>query len=95
MNNKLPAPTKRDPKHLQTLYHIIMNRQLTSVELSRLTNVGYPPRKIQILEENGVRFLHDMVPYTTSEGKKTRVARYTLLSPMVQAKKIYKQLVKG
>lgn len=91
----LPIPTSKDPKHLQTLYHIIMNRQLTSVELSRLTNVGYPPRKIQILEENGLRFLHDMVPYTTSEGIKTKVARYRLQTHLATAKKIYKQLVKG
>lgn len=92
---KLPAPTKRDPKHLQTLYHIIMNRQLTSVELAKLTRVGYPPRKVQRLEEMGLMFIHDRVNYTTREGKKTKVARYTLLTSISEAKKIYKQLVKG
>lgn len=91
----LPAPTKRDPKHLQTLYHIIMNRQLTSVELSRLTNVGYSPRKVQRLEELGLVFKHELVPYTTSEGIKTKVARYRLKTHLATAKKIYKQLVKG
>lgn len=92
---KLQPPTNKDPKHLQTLYHIIMNRQLTSVELSRLTLVNYPPRKIQILEEKGLEFNHDLVPYTTSEGIKTKVARYKLKTHLATAKKIYKNLVKG
>jgi len=81
-------------KHAETLLHLIENRQLTSVELSRMTNVGYPPRKIQMLEDNGIKIIHDRVPYTTSEGRKTTVARYTLLSPMKVAKSIYKKLAK-
>lgn len=92
---KLPIPKKSDSKHLQTLYHIIMNRQLTSVELSKLTRVGYPPRKIQLIEKLGIKIIHGSAPYTTKEGRKTRVAKYTLLSPMSEAKKLYKQLVKG
>lgn len=90
----LPKPKSSDAKHIKTLYHIIMNRQLTSVEISRLARVGYAPRKIQILEEKGIRFNHDLVPYQPKEGRKTQVARYTLLSPMKEAKKIYKQLIK-
>lgn len=85
----LPAPKS---KHAATLYHLIINRQMTSVELARKTNVGFPPRKIQLLEEKGVTVLHDLVPYVTSEGRKTRVARYTL-KRVTEAKKIYKKLV--
>lgn len=93
MKIDLPQPNKKDSKVVHTLYHLIMNRQLTSVEISRLTRVGYPPRKVQILEEKGLRFIHDLVPYTTKEGVKTNVARYTLLSSITEAKKIYKKLV--
>lgn len=81
-------------KHLLTLDLMIKNRQMTSPELSKATKVGYPPRKIQILEEKGVRFIHDLVPYITREGRKTMVARYTILTPIKEAKRIYKSLVK-
>lgn len=86
---KLPIPKT---KHAATLYHLLINKRMTSVELARKTNVGYSPRKIQMIEERGVKVLHDLVPYVTSEGRKTMVARYTL-TDINQARKIYKKLV--
>ncbi len=84
----MTLPKAKD-KVQATLYQLIKHRQLTSVEISRLVNCGYAPRKIQGVESKGISIIHDMVPYTTTEGNKTMIARYTLATPKDQAIEIY------
>jgi hypothetical protein len=77
----------------KTLYWLIRNKKITSVRLAQLTNVGYPPRKIQILKElHGIEVGHTLVDYITSEGRKCKIAMYELLSPKKDAIKVYEKL---
>jgi hypothetical protein len=77
----------------KTLYWLIRNKKITSVLLARLTNVGYPPRKIQILKEvHGIEVKHTLIDYITTDGKKCKIAMYELLTPKKEAISIYQKL---
>lgn len=76
----------------QVLYHLIQKRSLTSIELRQLTNSSYPPARLYQLKDYGISFIPSTEPYTTKQGKRTHIARYTLATTIKEAKKIYNQL---
>lgn len=86
---KLP---KNASDNVCTLFYLIQNRSLTSIELRKLTKSSYPPVRIADCKALGLSIHATYEPYVNRNGHKSRIARYTLLSPIKQAKEIYKKL---
>ena len=80
-------PPKTDNQ--STLYHLILNRSLTSIELRKLTKSSYPPARLRNIQDLGISIHTTYEPYTNRRGHKSRVARYTLISTIKEARKIY------
>lgn len=78
-----------------TLYHLIQKKSLTSIELRKLTKSSYPPARIADCEDFGVEILHSREPYVNRRGKKTAIAKYTLVTPVRDAKRIYDQMARS
>lgn len=87
---KLPAPHSDTQ---QTLLALILNRSLTSIELRRITKSSYPPARIRNVRDLGVSIYATYEPYINRSGEKSSIARYHLATSIIEAKKIYKQLV--
>lgn len=79
----------------ETLYHLIQNRSLTSIELRKLTKSSYPPARIANIKDYGISIHRENEKYVNRRGKKTTIARYTLMTPIRDAKKIYNEIVKA
>lgn len=88
---KLPAPTNDTQ---DTLLALILNRSLTSIELRRMTKSSYPPARVADCKKH-VSIYATYEPYINRRGEKSSIARYHLATSIIEAKKIYKQLVKG
>lgn len=88
----LPKPTS-DTQH--TLLALITWKTLTSVQLRKLTKSSYPAARIFDLSKAGLSIFSKPEKYTNRRGKVTNISRYFLQTPTKEAKKIYKQLVKG
>ena len=87
---KLPGSDNQE-----TLYHLIQKKSLTSIDLRKLTKSSYPPARIADCEDFGIQIHHGREPYVNRRGKKTTVAKYTLLTPVKDAKRIYREMVKS
>jgi hypothetical protein len=71
-----------------TLWFLIRNTSVTSIELRNLTNSSYPAARIQNLKDIGLRI--DSRPHKHS--KHCTIARYMLLTPKKEAISIYQKL---
>lgn len=79
----------------ETLLALIVSQSLTSIDLRRITRSSYPPARIRNVRDLGIDIYTSYEPYINRRGEKSSIARYHLATPLVTAKKIYKQLVKG
>lgn len=83
----------RNPSdNVSTLFHLIKNRSLTSIELRKLTKSSYPRVRIADCKALGLSIRATYEPYINRNGHSSRIARYTLMTPITEAKKIYKKL---
>lgn len=89
---KLPTPTNDTQ---DTLLALILNRSLTSIELRRMTKSSYPPARCFDLKKSGISIIATREKYVNRRGEVKSISRYTLANTLTEAKKIYKQLVKG
>lgn len=83
---------KNPSDNVCTLFHLIKNRSLTSVELRRLTKSSYPPARLKNIRDMGLSIHATYEPYINRNGHKSKIARYTLMSTIAEAKKIFKKL---
>ena len=83
---------KNASDNVQTLYHLIKNRSLTSIELRQLTKSSYPPVRIADCKRMGLSIYATYEPYINRNGHKSRVARYHLATPIKEAVKIYNMI---
>lgn len=83
---------KNPSDNVSTLFHLIKNRSLTSIELRRLTKSSYPPARLKDIKDLGLSIHATYEPYKNRHGHSSRIARYTLMTPINEAKKIYKKL---
>lgn len=83
--------TKTDTQ--DTLLALIKNRSLTSIELRRITKSSYPPARINDVEKEGISIITTREKYRNRRGEVSSIARYTLATPMNEAKKILKRMV--
>ena len=75
-----------------TLYYLIKNRSLTSIELRKLTKSSYPPARLKNCKDLGLSIHATYEPYINRRGQKSKIARYTLMTPIKEAVKIYNQI---
>ena len=61
--------------------YLVEKISATTVELRSALGALYPPARISDLISRGFVIQKNRVPYTTPDGRKTRVVRYTLLKP--------------
>lgn len=83
---------KNPSDNTATLFWLIKNRSLTSIELRQLTSSSYPPVRIADCKKLGLSIHATYEPYVNRNGHSSRIARYTLMTPITEAKKIYKKL---
>lgn len=83
---------KNASDNVSTLFWLIKNRSLTSIELRQLTKSSYPPVRIADCKAIGLSIHATYEPYINRKGHKSRVARYTLMTPLKDAKLIYKKI---
>lgn len=88
---KLPIPKNQTQ---DTLLALILNRSLTSIELRQLTKSSYPAARIKNIKDAGISIIHSTEKYEDRRGRVSHISRYLLATPINQAKKIYKSLVK-
>lgn len=77
----------------KTMLLLITKRQVTSVEIARAVRCAYSARLIQRSEAQGFNIIHTMVPYTTRDKAKTRIACYTLGTTIKKATEIYNKMI--
>lgn len=75
-----------------TLFYLIKNRSLTSIELRNLTKSSYPPARIADCNHLGLSIHATYEPYINRNGHKSKIARYTLMTTIREAKRIYNQI---
>ena len=76
-----------------TLFHLIKNRSLTSIELRKLTKSSYPSaRCFELKKKYGISFITTYERYVNRNKRTSRIARFTLATPLKDAKLIYKKI---
>ena len=60
--------------------YLVEKISATTVELRSVLGALYPPARAKDLKDRGFVIQKSWVPYTTPDGRKTRVSRYTLQS---------------
>ena len=83
---------KNASDNVSTLFHLIKNRSLTSIQLRQLTKSSYPPARIKNLKDLGISIIPSSEKYVSRNGKVSHITRYLLATPIIEAKKIFKQL---
>ena len=75
-----------------TLYMLINKRSATSIDLRNFTSSSYPPARIQNLKDMGLSIITSLEKHRTKQGRNIAIARYTLATPMKNAKELYEKM---